>query len=772
MIPLRMTEFSHPIAPPILALAGGLALLLVSLSYAWARGRKGASVRILGTGLRLIALALLAVCLLDPQHVTRILHPHSIRLAVLFDESRSMATADVPGGRLAAARSWMEQKFTPQLAPGVELVPLAFSDRLRPLTNTPFPSSPTGALTGIAAALESIASGPVDESLSGILLFSDGIETAARAPETAARQLRRRGVPVHTVLTGTTNELRDVILEQVQVRRSIAQDSPTKVTLQVRSPGFAGSNALLQLRRGADVLATRPIRLAGSAQEVDLEFTPRGSGFQIFDAIVTPQSGEWLASNNQRRFGIEIIDPTLRVLYMEGTPQQQSSPQPEWKYLKDALQSDRRIKVKVLYRQFGNNGQYLNTIDSDPITGERAWPVEHPTEGFPTTLEGLLQYDVVIHSDIRRESFSPEQLDHIASLVEQHGGGFVMIGGNSAFGRGGYHQTVLDRIIPLAMEGAYDNEARQVRLRVASNAWTHPLIHFGANPEDTRRIWTARFPTLYGYNRVERAKPAATVLAHGDEDVILLAVQQAGRGRTMAFTSDTTRSWGRDFETLWGEPLRAGTYLNEDNCDSRYYRAFWVNAVRWLAAGKASRTNQPVQLELGQTYAAPGDPITLSVRVRDTAQREIPSASVALAILSGSSSNVVANAAWDANSRTYKATITTPPSGSHLITAIATLRGTRLGDDRQLLVSETVDREMLDLRARPEVMGAIARASGGSPLDVRSNPAPEIVRSIAQVPPPTVELKRTPLWDRWPWLATALGLLCAEWSLRRWRGLA
>ena len=67
---------------------------------------------------------------------------------------------------------------------------------------------------------------------------------------------------------------------------------------------------------------------------------------------------------------------------------------------------------------------------------------------------------------------------------------------------------------------------------------------------------------------------------------VLLAVQEIGKGRMMAFTSDTTSSWGRDFETTWGEKISPNGRLTEYNCDSRYFRSFWVNAVRWLAAAR------------------------------------------------------------------------------------------------------------------------------------------------------------------------------------------
>ena len=765
-----MTEFTQPFPWPVLAAGCGVAALIVVVSHALSKGPKGPGVRVGLALLRLLALAILVVCLLDPHRVERIPHPRRVRLAVLQDTSRSMAAADVPGGRLDAARAWLEQ-VKPGFASGVELVPFSFDEAMRPWTNGA--ASPSGPASAIASALDAIGADRSDAPLTGVLLLSDGIDTTMRPPEEAARRLGRRGIPIHAVVTGTTNELQDIVVESVQVRRTAANDAPTRVRLDVRSPGFARRDVQVQVRRGGDVIATRAARLTGQPQALDIEFTPRGSGFQVFDVGIAPLEGEWLAANNRRRFGLDVVDPKLRVLYMEGTPQQNSSPQPEWKYLKDALQSDKRIVVKVLYRQFGNNGQMLNTVDADPDTGERAWPVEHPTEGFPKTLEGLLEYDVVIHSDIKRESFSEEQLSHVAALVEQHGGGFVMIGGNSAFGRGGYHQTVLDRIIPLAMEGAYDSEARPIRLQVRPDAWSHPLIAFGGSAQETRRIWTAKFPTLYGFNRVERAKPAATVLAQGlDDDAILLAVQQAGRGRTMAFTSDTTRSWGRDFETLWGEPQRGNGEVTEDNCDSRYYRAFWVNAVRWLAAGKAARTNPPVQLELSQGQGSPGDPLDVVVRVLDAQRRPVSAADVSLALVHAAGSNVVGRAAYDPARQVHRARIDFPAAGTHVLVATATVAGRPLGSDKQLLVSETVDREMADLRARPDAMAAIARASGGLLLDVRTNPPAGVARILADVPPPAVELRRHPLWDRWPWLAAVLGLLCVEWSIRRWRGLA
>ena len=772
-----MTQFTYLPDLRWIAAGGVAALILIITSYATGKGRSGGWPRVVATLLRATVVGALVICLLDPQWVEKFTQHHKARLAVLFDTSKSMATLDVAGGRLGAGRAWIAKNIEAVKPADVDLLSYGFSDKVILETNG-IALAATGSSSALAGALESMLSAPGDSPLTGVILVSDGIETASGLPEVTARRLQRRGLAVHTLLTGTTNEMRDVIVENVQVKRAVPNEAPTRLAVILRSPGFEGRSVVVVVRREKDVLASQKVTLTGPSQRTEIEFTPRGRGFQIYEVAVLPLEGEWLASNNRRQFGLEVTDPTLRVLYMEGTPQNNASPKPEWKYLKDALQSDPGIKVTTLYRQFGGNGQYLNTVDVDQQTGERIYPVEHPTRGFPKTLHGLLEYDVVIHSDIKRESFSGDQLTNMARLVEEFGGGFVMIGGNSAFGRGGYHKTVLDRIIPVAMEGAYDSDRTEFRLKVPRAALTHPLVAFGANRVETAKIWGEKFPTLKGLNRMERVKPGATLLATTDEPftggvgTVVLAVQEVGRGRSMAFTSDTTRAWGEEFETLWGEPINKNWGLSEENCDSRYYRGFWVNAVRWLAAGRSSKTNQPVILELSTGYAAPGETIAASVKVRDISLGEVAGATVTFYLGDGISSNAVATARYDPATHAYQGQIPLRQVGAFIVTAVAQGKTNLLGEDRQLLVGETVEREMVDLRARPVLVESIAAAGGGMAHQLTDTEVVGLKTLWKNIPAPTVEFDRRALWDK-PWiLGLILGFLTLEWSLRRWKGLA
>jgi hypothetical protein len=240
----------------------------------------------------------------------------------------------------------------------------------------------------------------------------------------------------------------------------------------------------------------------------------------------------------------------------------------------------------------------------------------------------------------------------------------------------------------------------------------------------------------------------------------------------MAFTSDTTRSWGADFETQWGEPLNPKWLVSEDNCDSRYYRRFWVNAIRWLAAGRSSRTNPPVLLDLSSAYVTPGATTSASIRVQDQAQHEVTDAEVTLFAGTGASSNAVAVARYDPARRAYVAPVTLQKPGTFVISAVAQRGGESLGVDRQLLVAESVDPELADLQARPAVMEGVARAGDGMAHRVEETDPRGLEALWGDLPQPWIEFLRKPLWDRPLYLAILLGLLVVEWSLRRWKGLA
>ncbi len=70
---------------------------------------------------------------------------------------------------------------------------------------------------------------------------------------------------------------------------------------------------------------------------------------------------------------------------------------------------------------------------------------------IPTELVELQRSDVLILSNVSAETLSTEQLQNIENYVRDLGHGLVVIGGERAFGPGGYTDTALERTLPVEM---------------------------------------------------------------------------------------------------------------------------------------------------------------------------------------------------------------------------------------------------------------------------------------------------------------------------------
>jgi uncharacterized membrane protein/uncharacterized protein YegL len=72
-----------------------------------------------------------------------------------------------------------------------------------------------------------------------------------------------------------------------------------------------------------------------------------------------------------------------------------------------------------------------------------------PIEGVPRSLAELQKFDCLILSNVPATAMSMRQMEVIRTYVEDLGGGLVMIGGDQAFGLGGYYKTTLEEILPV-----------------------------------------------------------------------------------------------------------------------------------------------------------------------------------------------------------------------------------------------------------------------------------------------------------------------------------
>lgn len=197
-------------------------------------------------------------------------------------------------------------------------------------------------------------------------------------------------------------------------------------------------------------------------------------------------------------------------------------------------------------------------------------PAHIAMDAFPSTVEALEAFDVVILSDIGANSLllptrtfvasetSPNRLALLGDYV-RGGGGFLMIGGYLTFqgieGKACYAGTPVDDILPVKLFATDDRSERPEGVTPTILDLSHPVM-----------AGLADWPVFLGYNR-STARADARVLASVDDDPFI-AVREVRSGRSAVFASDCGPHWGPPAFLKWPG-----------------YGRLWGNLCHWLAGG-------------------------------------------------------------------------------------------------------------------------------------------------------------------------------------------
>jgi uncharacterized membrane protein len=507
-------------------------------------------------------------------------------------------------------------------------------------------------------------------------------------------------------------------------------------------------------RPNAKPLVSLPITLTEPSTPCELVVTADPSlGDLTLDVPVL--KGEAVAANNRVPFRLGERGRRLKVLYMEGTTAR------EYRWIEDALHEDPDIECVSMVV----NNQYA----ARPVLQR----ISDRYRGFPSTRKELFEYDVVICSDISRAAFTPEQIDWTVELVAQRGGGFVMIGGHTSFGSGGWDRTPWEKLIAFDMTGRRDYLNQSFSVDVPSESELHPIWKLVEDAEQNRAALQA-MPSFRGTNLISRVKPAATLLGQTRNPLMrvgvmpVFACETYGRGRTFAMSTDSTADWGRYFESRWGEG------------DNRYFRKFWRNVVRWLAENsRASQFRLIVQTD--QVIYGRDEPIQVMAEAYDEALEITTDYQVTARLATQEPSSVdlsqPGNTLLDVNAglNQYIGSIPCAPPVSQDVSAspMQTLQLiVQAWDGNQEVARETVELQLLNRskewlrpQTRPEILQEVAEAGGGKLLD-NSQELSQLLRSFDSSPG-EVLVHQLPLWDNSLIWATLVGALVVEWTLRR-----
>ncbi len=459
---------------------GAIAAVAVLICYWQAPARR--SVRLVAAALKLLGIAALVLCLIEPLWSEKRPQEGSNLFVLLTDDSQSLNMHDRgdPVSRGERARKLLDPaaSWLVRLRQDFDVRWYAFDRRLRAVRDVDELTF-SGSGSAVRGALETLASRYRDRPVAGILLLSDAITTDRLDALLGDATLP----PVFPVLLSGDEPVRDVRITNVSVSQTNFEAAPVTLVASIECVGYDGASLVAQLcSQSGEVLASQTLTaVPGSAPPAArFEFRPEGSGVLFYELRVC-LAGEEQAFENAKTTEVTLVNNRqlvtvnrgkgpYRVLYVAGRPNW------EFKFLRRAIEEDQEIQLvglvriarreakfdfrghlgestNPLYRGFGNQADEQAQQYDEPVLLRLGTRDEVELRGgFPRASEELFAYDAIIVDDCEAQFFTQDQLSLIQQFVSQRGGGFLMLGGQESFDAGEYRHTPVAELLPVYLD--------------------------------------------------------------------------------------------------------------------------------------------------------------------------------------------------------------------------------------------------------------------------------------------------------------------------------
>lgn len=219
--------------------------------------------------------------------------------------------------------------------------------------------------------------------------------------------------------------------------------------------------------------------------------------------------------------------------------------------------------------KYGEGGKWFIEALEEADIDVSYMPCHIAANDFPTSLEGLKEFDAVILSDIGSNTLlltddvfakgqrMPNRLELIKEYVNQ-GGGFAMMGGYMSFqgidGRSKYAHTAIADILPVKMMESDDRFEAPEGVTPTVVKDSHPIL------DGVSKDW----PHFLGYNMLKEIDEDHVIAKCNDH--VFMAAREYGEGRTFTFASDISPHWG-----------------SPEFLDWESYNKLFSNIAKWLA---------------------------------------------------------------------------------------------------------------------------------------------------------------------------------------------
>ncbi len=759
---------------PRVSLPLWLALATVFLcvwgAYAWRCGRAiSKSRRVWTLGLMLLAGSVPLVLLLNPTWVEALPPPEGRPLVtILVDTSGSMNVADVDGQsetRLDRAAK-LAEKITSSLDDSYETRLFAFDATVRgsdidqlsgstPDRTLGQDPQTIGQRTDIAGAIAAAADSDRPRG-QAVVVLSDGIHNAGsvRRVITAARGARGRGAPIFPIEVAKPLVVKNLAVQTSAASRLAFVDQPVQLSAEVANRGFGAAPIDVRLMRDGEVVETQSVTIEGDgSQEVVFSANPKQPGLYRYSIAVGSLPAEATDEDNSASLLVRVVDSPIGVLLLEGKPYWDS------KFLARNLAADPSVQLESLVMmradRFLHRRQSFDSDkpgDGNPNTesedekeeAKPPWQILDSPRSVIGSAQSLQKYQVIVLGRDAEAYLDDTTVARLRSWVSSQGGSLVCA-------RGAPQSTLsekLGRMLPVRWTRATERRFRAMVTEASSSeGW---LIRSGdADP-------LAAMPSLVTAASPEKRGGLPRVLvSSGDasDAVPIVTYQPYGAGRTVVVEG----------AGMWRWALLPPEFAASDST----YPSVWNGLLQWLVSRVALTPGQDRALQSDRTRFSTDVSASATLLVRETVSIDGMPVVVIAREGDDKTTEVICEPAGD-QPGVFQARFGKLPPGNYR----ATLKNAA-ENDRSVAAFE-VRRpiaEALEVNPRVDLLGTIAKESGGQLLadDSGKEIAAAIDQQITAGLP--IETRRTPAWDRWWVLAGILGMWTAAWTLRRRSGL-
>ena len=478
----------------------------------------------------------------------------------------------------------------------------------------PFDQDELDTDTRLADALKLLTSRFGRQKPAGVVVLSDGRARNSAEVEKVCAHYAQLEIPLHVVPLGDTNRGGDVAIVSVVAPERVRKYTDVDVQVFFRSFGYTGTRTTVELvsqdslagTEVEEVLASVPVTLRGGAQSANLSFRTDTRPRQLAIRI-PPQQDEISSRNNIVETDIAIDRTKIRVLYLEGAerPVRTITTGQTVRYvgahspLQTALISDDDVACIALVAS-PDWGGFKRLQDGTSTS---------TTAGFPRTMAELSAYDCVVLSSVAAGMLTEQQIDWLVRWVENRGGGLWMTGGPDSFRGGRWEETPLADALPVLFDESRWQVAESVQIDPARIDTQHALFRILNHPGQNQAA-VQTMPAIDAHSSGLTAKPAAEVLAYATTDsaeaaaVPLIVSGRYGRGRTLATSFPIT------------EPYADQWLHNWQPGGNQYSAKLCRNAIYWLTEGSQIGRRRLIA-HVDKRFYRPGETINLQASAYD-----------------------------------------------------------------------------------------------------------------------------------------------------------